>query len=760
MTTIFPSLFTNLQDGRVKQNILDLVLSNNKNIVRDVQVVPGISDHDIVLFTVNTTCKKRKNVKRKIYFRKKADSDRIKEELKKLANDINLNNESKTVDEKWNEFEFGVHRIMDALIPHKMSSSRYNLPWFNRSLRRQSRAKQRLYNKAKRSGNPLHWHQFRAARKRMHQSLKTARDSYVSDFLGEAIEENPKRFWSYVKQLKKEDHGVADLECEGKIFSDREIRAEILNKQFSSVFTDESDLDPPSVGNEPKPSISPLVITITGVTKQLTSLKTNKACGPDNIPSWFLKEYAQEISPILSDIYQDSINTGNVPLKWRCANVCAVFKKGKKSDPANYRPISLTCIASKILEHIIHSHVMKHLQVNDILTDCQHGFRAKRSTESQLILTIHDLANSLDNDKSVHAVVLDFAKAFDKVPHRRLLAKLQYYGIQGKLLRWLESFLTQRTQSVVCEGKSSRPSPVTSGVPQGTVLGPLLFLLYINDLPDNLQSPVKLFADDALLYGVIANDTDCDHLQDDLQKLEQWQNQWQMKFNPSKCKILCISNKRSPPVKKYTFCGVELEQVDNITYLGITLTSKLKWDQHVSTVSSKASQVLGVVRRNLHNCPSSVRETAYKTLVRPTLEYASAAWDPHYEKDIQKLERVQRKAARFCAGNYNPYASVTDMLQELNWETLATRRKIARLSFMHKLSHNLTDFSVTAHLKPNYERRTRGSHDFKFLVPRSKKDVFKFSFFPRTICEWNSLPDDIVNITSVNSFKSKLVDSF
>ena len=166
------------------------------------------------------------------------------------------------------------------------------------------------------------------------------------------------------------------------------------------------------------------------------------------------------------------------------------------------------------------------------------------------------------------------------------------------------------------------------------------------------------------------------------------------------------------------------------------------------------------MRRNLHNCPRSVRETAYKTLVRPTLEYASAAWDPHYEKDIQKLERVQRKAARFCAGNYNPYASVTDMLQELNWETLATRRKIARLSFMYKLSHNLTDFSVTAHLKPNYERRTRGSHDFKFLVPRSKKDVFKFSFFPRTICEWNSLPDDIVNTTSVNSFKSKLVNSF
>ena len=435
-------------------NTLDLVLSNNKNIVRNVQVVPGISNHDIVLFTVNTTCKMKKNIKRKIYFRKKADTNRIKEELKKLADSVNLNSESKTVDEKWNEFELGVHRIMDDHIPHKMSSSRYNLPWFNSPLRRQARAKQRLYNKAKNSRNPTHWHQFRAARKRMHQSLKTTRDGYVSNFLGEAIEENPKRFWSYVKQLRHDDPDVADLEIEGKIFSNREVKAEILNKQFSSVFTNESESGPPSVGTEPKSSISPLMITISGVTKQLTSLKTNKACGPDNIPSWFLKEYAQEILPVLTDIYQDSINTGIVPLKWRNANVCADFKKGKKSDPVNYRPISLTCIASKILEHIIHSHVMNHLQMNNVRTDCQHGFRAKRSTESQLILSIHDLTNSLDKCKSVHAVVSDFAKAFDKVPHRRLLAKLQYYGVQGKLLCWFESFLTQRSQSVVCEGKS------------------------------------------------------------------------------------------------------------------------------------------------------------------------------------------------------------------------------------------------------------------------------------------------------------------
>ena len=209
----------------------------------------------------------------------------------------------------------------------------------------------------------------------------------------------------------------------------------------------------------------------------------------------------------------------------------------------------------KCTEHIIHSHVMKHLQQNNVLTDCQHGFRTKRSTETQLIVTIHDLANTIQRGESTHVAVLDFSKAFDKVAHQRLLRKLYYYGICGELLDWFESFLSERYQSVVCEDKASSPLLVTSGVPQGTVLGPLLFLLYINDLSDNLQSTVKLFADDALLYGVITSDSDCDRLQDDLHKLEQWQNLWQMEFNPQNAKPYAFPIKSILP--KIGICFVE-----------------------------------------------------------------------------------------------------------------------------------------------------------------------------------------------------------
>ncbi|CAB4025778.1 Hypothetical predicted protein, partial [Paramuricea clavata] len=611
-----------------------------------------------------------------------------------------------------------------------------------------------LYNKAKKSGKETDWSKFKTAKKQLSKNLKSARDTYLSGYLTDTMQENPKAFWSYIKRLRQDNPGVEDFKMDNELISDAGLKSEVLSKQFASVFTTENVENIPTPGSNFTLAIGNIVITVKGVEKQLASLDAKKASGPDGIPPWFLKEKASQIAPILTDIYQESISSGSLPGKWKEANVCAVFKKGKKCDPGNYRSISLTCIASKVLEHIVHSHLMKHLERHRILIDNQHGFRAKRSTETQLICTTHDITNAIQQNKQANLAILDFSKAFDKVPHQRLLTKLEYYGIRDPLQEWFKSFLIDRSQVVVCDGATSTPITVTSGVPQSTVLGPVLFLLYINDLAEELKSTVRLFADDALLYCFIESDVDADSLQADLCKLEEWQDRWQMEFNSTKCKVMCITTKKNIIKKQYMFCGQILEEVEDHPYLGVMFDNKMKWSSHISNTTRKANVVLHVIKRNLWNCPRDVKEVAYKSLVRPTLEYASTAWDPYYKKDVAAVERVQRSAARFCLKNYDRTASVSAMLKELDWDTLETRRKRTRLCMMYKLSRGLLNLNTENVLVPSQETRTRNSHTFKYRVPRATKDIFKYSFYPRTLTEWNSLPKELVLSETLDTFQS------
>ena len=251
-----------------------------------------------------------------------------------------------------------------------------------------------------------------------------------------------------------------------------------------------------------------IVINVDGVCKMLHKLKDHKAPGPDGIPAVVLKKLTSTVAPSLCTIFRRSYSTSKVPKDWLRANVAPVFKKGDRTDPENYRAISLTCISCKMMEHIIASKLMRHGTNNDILYPLQHGFREKRSCELQLLGFVNDLLDSLDAGKETDVIVTDFSKAFDKVGHQRLLHKLDFYGVRGLTKKWISSFLSNRTQRVVLEGSSSTEVEVSSGVPQGSVLGPCLFLFYINALPDNMISSVRLFADDTIMYLTI--DSQCD----------------------------------------------------------------------------------------------------------------------------------------------------------------------------------------------------------------------------------------------------------
>ena len=255
---------------------------------------------------------------------------------------------------------------------------------------------------------------------------------------------------------------------------------------------------------------------------------------------------AAELAPAISLLFQASLDQGVVPEIWKKAFVSPIFKKGDKAAAANYRPISLTCILCKTLEHIIHSKVMKQLDHNNILVDSQHGFRRKRSCKSQLIRTINDISERMNDKTQTDAILLDFSKTFDKVPRKRLLLKLDHYSVRGKTLAWVDAFLSNRSQSVVVDRVSSNSAPVLSGVPQGSVLGPLLFLVYINDVPKCVSSDTGLFANNTLLHRPVPSPDDPVALQSDLTSLEEWEEKWNMDLNPSKCEVLHITNKHNP----------------------------------------------------------------------------------------------------------------------------------------------------------------------------------------------------------------------
>lgn len=482
----------------------------------------------------------------------------------------------------------------------------------------------------------------------------------------------------------------------------------------------------------------------------------NKAGGPDQISSWFLKTTADEIAPFLQKLSMTSLQSGTIPQDWKKANIHAIFKKGDKSTASNYRPISLTSIICKLMEHILFRHIMVHFQEHNILSNIQHGFRKGHSCDSQLITVVEDLAKNLDNGCQTDVILLDFAKAFDRVAHQRLLLKLKFYGIQGQVYSWIETWLTNRKQTVVVEGSSSESIGVRSGVPQGTVLGPLMFLIYINDISEGIDSHIRLFADDSVVYGIVESPNEAAALQNDLNKLSDWSKMWQMSLNHDKCSVLKIGRTKTPITFQYTIDGVALKTVEHHPYLGVELSKNLDWGHHIHNITGKANQSLGFIRRNLGSCPQNVKEQAYMTLVRPRLEYASSVWDPHLKKHHHDLEKIQRRAARFVTGcyDYQP-GTVTNLLQELKWPTLEERRMMTRLTTFYKITSGELAVEIPAYIQ-RPTRVTRSLHPKRFINMGSSSNTYKNTFFTRTVKEWNLLPNEILEKDSVNTFKSAL----
>ena len=732
-------------------NILDLFLTNRPNLLTRCTTIPALGDHDIVLTDSKTKATRVKPVARKVSIWKKADFDTIKKSTVTFSED-NTTHPELTVNELWQRIQDHLTNMMNIHVPAKITSTKNHLPWINSKLKKISRRKYRAWRKAKTTNNAEDWARFKNIK---NEARRTYRQSY-QNYVNKIVEEDSnKNLWRLIKNKRSDPMGIAPLKKNGLTFSDSKAKADILNNHFCAAFTREDLSTVPKLDDSPHPDMPDILVQCNGVQKLLSNLNPKKAAGPDNIPCRLLKELASELAPVLTLLFNKSLATGDIPEIWKHAHVQPTFKKGDRNQPANYRPISLTCVCCKLLEHIVRSGISSHLDSNNIITDAQHGFRKKRSCESQLILTVDDLAAVIDKAGQTDTILLDFSKAFDTVPHQRLLLKLDYYGIRGQTKRWIENFLSGRTQQVVVEGESSCIGPVMSGVPQGSVLGPTLFLIFINDIGDGIHAKVRLFADDTILYSHIESPNDAIQLQDDLKKLETWVSKWQMAFNVDKCYLLSISRKRIRIPTSYTLHEHTLERVSDAKYLGVLITDNLNWGKHVQSTAAKANRTCAFIHRNLKGCSKRLQTHCYQSLARPILEYSSTVWDPHQQNLINTLEMTQRRAARRILQDFSPKTSASALVAKLHLDTLQHRRAASKATLMYKIMNGLVDMPIRQGVIEKVSRSTRG-HQLKLRVPHARTDVYKHSFFPSAVRLWNSLDQASITATTVPAFKTSL----
>jgi hypothetical protein len=533
---------------------------------------------------------------------------------------------------------------------------------------------------------------------------------------------------------------------------DPKSKAEALNNQFASVFTVDDGRLPP-FENKNVETLDALVITEESVFEALKLQPAKTSVGPDKIPPILLKKCAQGMSLPLTKIFQRSVDTGVLPTDWLDAVVVPIFKKkGSNSAPENYRPVSLTSPCCKVLETLFKKRILDHLLKFGLLTELQHGFLASKSTLTNTLTCLDKWFKAVDDGKVVHSVFLDFAKAFDTVSHPKLLHKVSAYGIRGNVLAWLESLLSNRSQRVRVGNTFSVPVNVTSGVPQGTVLGPLLFLLYINDLPDVIKTVSAFFADDCKLFTICDKSVVSDpKMGESLKLVHQWATTWQLSLSVPKCTVFIFGHPKVPP--NYRIGDHILETRSDVSDLGVLLSETAKSSNHCLNISNKGLQMVSMIFRNFSTRNRQFLCSMFNVYVLPVLSYNSPVWSPYLLKDIRRVERVLRTFTRRIPGLSG--LTYKDRLATLKMCSLEESRIRSDLILCYRVLNNLVCLDSAQFFTQSTETRTRG-HPLKLYIPPVNHDYSKYFFSNRVPKIWNALPCDVVMAPSLTLFKKRL----
>ena len=651
------------------------------------------------------------------------------------------------VQQIYNHFLMIIHSLIRQHIPTTKFKSKVRQPKHITNL---AKKKNKLYQKLKTD----------ISFKDEYKAISKIYDKAVSGWYDKTEQRvcqsgNTRNFYKCANKKMKSFPAIPPLlSASGNLVTDDKEKADLFNETFYETFITDNQ-EPLNLGRHsaPENDLLNLHIDNNAIEEALSKLSAKTSNTPDGVPSYVLKQVGLAISPFLIMFYNLSLQSGKIPSQWKTAQITPCYKKGNKNSPENYRPISQTSAICRLLEKIICAIIIDYLSKNNLLSQEQHGFLPCRSTSSQLLMALNDWQEWFHSGETTNVIYTDLAKAFDKVSHPKLLEVLVSYGINGSLFQWIKSFLTGRSQIVTIKQSLSEPVEVKSGVPQGSVLGPLLFILFIDDLA-SVTSPstkISLFADDAKVYA-----TDQSTLQNDLNSICDFLQKRQLQLAPDKCEHLTIC--KSTTNHQFFMDNTQVRCSTSVKDLGIMISANLTWVEQVNNINLKAFRICQHILRSFNSNNLWTLLKAYTVYVRPILEYSSVVWNPHNSIGlIRSLESVQRYyTRRICCRCNIPFRSYDDRLYKLNIKSLQYRRIEADLIMVYKIIHQLVDIPLNdffdLYTSPYSTRRHRYCLDTKRCHSQQQKGFFAF----RVVKVWNSLPADIVHEESLTAFRSKL----